>query len=57
MGHTVLAISHRLSSMITSDRIVILENGRVKSAGTPSELLETDEWYRQHMALEQLTWR
>ena len=55
-NHTILSISHRLSSMIASDTIVILENGRVKSAGSPEMLLETDEWYRKHMEMEKLTW-
>jgi len=55
-NHTILSISHRLSSMIASDTIVILENGRVKSAGSPEKLLETDPWYRKHMDLEKLTW-
>ena len=55
-AHTILSISHRLSSMITSDTVVILENGRVKSAGSPDELLQNDDWYRSHIALEKLTW-
>jgi len=56
-NHTILSISHRLSSMIASDTIVILENGRVRSAGSPEMLLASDEWYRQHIELEKLTWR
>ncbi len=55
-NHTILSISHRLKSMIESDRIVILEDGRMKSVGSPAELFETDEWYRKHMSLEMLTW-
>ncbi len=55
-NHTILSISHRLKSMIESDRIVILEDGRMKSVGSPEELFETDEWYRKHMSLERLTW-
>jgi len=55
-AHTILSISHRLSSMIASDTVVILENGRVKNAGSPEMLLKNDEWYRSHIALEQLTW-
>lgn len=54
--HTILSISHRLSSMIVSDRIVILEKGRVKAEGSPETLLEKDEWYRNHIAMERLTW-
>lgn len=54
--HTILSISHRLSSMLSSDRVVILEKGRIKNSGTPEELLQNDEWYRSHIALEKLTW-
>ncbi len=54
--HTILSISHRLSSMVASDTVVILENGRVKNAGSPDILLESDEWYRSRLALEKLTW-
>lgn len=54
--HTELSISHRLSSMIASDTVVILENGRVKNVGSPEMLLQNDEWYRSHIALEKLTW-
>lgn len=54
--HTILSISHRLSSMIASDTVVILENGRVKNAGSPETLLQNDDWYRSHIALEKLTW-
>ena len=55
-AHTILSISHRLSSMIASDMVVILENGRVKNADSPEMLLQNDEWYRSHIALEKLTW-
>lgn len=54
--HTILSISHRLSSMVASDTVVILENGRVKNAGSPEILLESDEWYRSRLTLEKLTW-
>lgn len=55
-GHTILSISHRLSSMIASDTVVILENGRVKNLGSPEMLLQNDDWYRNHIALEKLAW-
>ncbi|MBP1755086.1 MAG: transporter permease [Firmicutes bacterium] len=55
-AHTILSISHRLSSIIASDTVVILENGRVKSTGSPETLLQQDDWYRSHLALERLTW-
>ena len=56
-AHTILSISHRLSSMISSDMIVILENGRIKNFGAAKTLWQDDDWYRSHMALERLTWR
>lgn len=55
-AHTILSISHRLSSMIASDRVVILEKGRIKNTGTPEVLLQNDDWYRSHIALEKMTW-
>ena len=54
--HTILSISHRLSTIVASDRVVILEHGKIKNIGSPEELLESDEWYRSHIALENLTW-
>lgn len=54
--HMILSISHRLSSMLASDTVVILENGRIKNTGSPEELLQKDDWYRSRLALEKLTW-
>jgi ATP-binding cassette subfamily B protein len=55
-NRTILTISHRLSSMASADKIVILEKGMVKNIGTPEMLLKNDQWYRNHMKLENLTW-
>ncbi|AHF05995.1 ABC transporter ATP-binding protein [Desulfitobacterium metallireducens] len=55
-AHTILSISHRLSSMIACDTVVILEKGRIKNTGSPEDLLQKDDWYRSHIALEKLTW-
>lgn len=56
-ARTILSISHRLSSLVASDIVVILENGRIKNAGSPEMLLQDDDWYRSHIALEKLTWK
>jgi ATP-binding cassette subfamily B protein len=37
-GRTVIAIAHRLSTLDSFDRIVVLENGRVVEDGSPAEL-------------------
>jgi ATP-binding cassette subfamily B protein len=52
----ILSISHRLSTIMDSDTLVLLENGRIKTSGSPEKLLLQDEWFRSHLALEKLTW-
>lgn len=56
-SHTILSITHRLSSMIVCDTVAILEDGKIINSGSPEVLLESDDWYRSHIALERLTWR
>ncbi|MCW2275451.1 ATP-binding cassette domain-containing protein [Rhodoblastus acidophilus] len=44
-GRTVIAISHRLSSLVNSDAILVLDRGRFLDMGTHRELLERCEVY------------
>lgn len=37
---TVVAIAHRLSTVINFDRLIVLENGKVKEEGAPQDLLK-----------------
>ena len=38
-GCTVVTIAHRLNTVLDSDRVLVLEAGRVKEIGAPDQLL------------------
>ncbi|QQG46234.1 MAG: ABC transporter ATP-binding protein [Candidatus Niyogibacteria bacterium] len=42
---TIIVIAHRLSTVENSDKLVVLENGRVSEAGAPTELLRDKHSY------------
>ena len=44
---TIITIAHRLSTVVHSDRIMVIENGRVLDQGTHRELLERCTTYRK----------
>ncbi|BDV29956.1 ABC transporter ATP-binding protein [Microbacterium terricola] len=45
-GRTLIVIAHRLSTVVDSDLIVVLDHGRVVGQGTHSELVESTPLYR-----------
>ncbi|ROS25268.1 ATP-binding cassette subfamily B protein [Rathayibacter sp. PhB127] len=45
-NRTLLVIAHRLSTVVDSDQIVVLQKGEVVGIGTHSELVETTPLYR-----------
>lgn len=45
-GRTTLVVAHRLSTVVSADRIVVMEGGRVADQGTHAELLRRCETYR-----------
>ncbi|SNY62152.1 ABC transporter ATP-binding protein [Paractinoplanes atraurantiacus] len=42
----VVTIAHRLSTVIDADRIIVLQDGRVRAEGTHESLLASDDLYR-----------
>jgi ATP-binding cassette subfamily B protein len=50
----LLVVAHRLSTVLDSDRIVVLDAGRVVAAGTHEELVETSPLYRELAAAQLL---
>ena len=46
-GRTVLVIAHRLSTVRSAHRIVVLENGAIADAGTHDELMNKPGTYRR----------
>ncbi|MEU6763283.1 ABC transporter ATP-binding protein [Streptomyces sp. NPDC046853] len=49
----VVTIAHRISTTIGADRILVLENGRLRAGGTHAELMDRDTTYRR-LASQQL---
>ena len=43
---TLIVIAHRLSTVVDSDHIVVLDHGQVVGQGTHSELVESTPLYR-----------
>ncbi|UGQ46591.1 peptidase domain-containing ABC transporter [Massilia endophytica] len=48
VGRTVVMISHRLSTLVNADAILVMQRGRLVDAGTHKELLERSDTY-QHL--------
>ena len=46
-GKTNIIVSHRISAVRHSDKILVLENGEVLSEGNHEEILDKCTWYRE----------
>ncbi len=51
-GRTTLILAHRLSSVIGTDRILVLDKGRVVESGRHAELIRRDGPYRRLMGAQ-----
>jgi ABC-type multidrug transport system fused ATPase/permease subunit len=46
-NRTLIVIAHRLSTVVDSDQIIVLDHGRVVGTGTHSELVKTTPLYKE----------
>ena len=44
---TVVVVAHRLSTVTSADRILVMESGRIRAAGSHEALLAADDLYRR----------
>jgi ATP-binding cassette subfamily B protein len=44
---TLIVIAHRLSTVVDSDQIIVLENGQIIGSGTHSELVKSTPLYAE----------
>lgn len=54
LGRTVLVIAHRLSTVRTASKVVVVQDGAVVEAGTHAELIENDGVYKKLVARQLL---
>lgn len=50
--YTILIIAHRLSTVINSDKIMIVDDGKITATGTHEELLKTNKEYKRLYDME-----
>jgi ATP-binding cassette, subfamily B, heavy metal transporter len=52
-NHTTLVIAHRLSTVVDADRILVMEQGRIREQGTHRALLDAGGHYAAMWDLQQ----
>ena len=50
--YTILIIAHRLSTVIDSDRIILIDDGKILDEGTHDELIKNNEFYKKLYEME-----
>jgi ABC-type multidrug transport system fused ATPase/permease subunit len=53
-NRTVIVIAHRLSTVVDSDQIIVLQHGKVVGTGTHKQLLKTTPLYKELAATQML---
>ncbi len=53
-GMTTIIIAHRITTLETLDKIIVLDNGRISAIGSHEELLKECAIYQKEVALQEL---
>ncbi len=54
-GRTTIMIAHSLSAIRGADHIIVMENGRIAGSGTHEELIESCDYYRTFVNVQNIT--
>lgn len=54
---TVLVIAHRMRTIANTDKVVVIENGRVSECGSPEELSKTGGWFARMSEIQRISSR
>jgi ATP-binding cassette subfamily B protein len=54
-NRTMIVIAHRLSTVIDSDQIIVIDGGKVIGAGTHKQLLKSTPLYKELAATQMLS--
>ena len=46
-GKTSFVVAHRLSTIINSDKIVVMKDGNIEEIGSHAELLNNNGYYKE----------
>ena len=52
IGRTLIVLPHRLSTLRLSDHVIVLHNGRVEEAGSPTQLQSESKLFRHLLYIE-----
>jgi len=52
IGRTLIVLPHRLSTLRSSDHVIVLHNGRVEDAGSPAQLQSESKLFRHLLYIE-----